>query len=155
MLAAEHCPDLFANVAPSKDELLEIHHSKISLHRAKTGYNYPTIRLPHTFSRLAGLPTRIYQTVHKGALAFLVVISPNEKAIEFMVSSKVTENFSACSITRNTVQAHLGQTHAFGVWDTSRAFYIVIERFVPLFRVMVITEINNPLTLALCQSFDV
>lgn len=98
MLAAEHCPDLFANVAPSKDELLEIHHSKISLHRAKTGYNYPTIRLPHTFSRLAGLPTRIYQTVHKGALALLVVISPNEKAIEFMVSSKVTENFSACSI---------------------------------------------------------
>jgi hypothetical protein len=57
MLAVEHCPDLFANVAPSKDELLEIHHSKISLHRAKTGYNYPTIRLPHTFSRLAGLPT--------------------------------------------------------------------------------------------------
>jgi len=79
MLAAEHCPDLFANVAPSKDELLEIHYSKISLHHAKKGYNYPTIRLPHTFSRLAGLPTRIYQTVHKGALAFLVVISPNEK----------------------------------------------------------------------------
>jgi hypothetical protein len=42
MLAAEHCPDLFANVAPSKDELLEIHRSKISLHVAKADYSYPT-----------------------------------------------------------------------------------------------------------------
>lgn len=42
MLAAEHCPDLFANVAPSKDEPLEIHRTRISLHRAKTSYDYPT-----------------------------------------------------------------------------------------------------------------
>jgi hypothetical protein len=38
MLAAEHCPGLFANVAPSKGELLEIHRSKISLHVAKAAY---------------------------------------------------------------------------------------------------------------------
>ena len=35
MLATEHCQGLFTNVAPSKDELLEIHRSKILLHLAK------------------------------------------------------------------------------------------------------------------------
>ncbi len=60
--------------------LHEIHHSKISLHRAKADYNYPTIRLPYTFSTLAGLPTRIYQTVHEGALAFLVVVSSTSES---------------------------------------------------------------------------
>jgi hypothetical protein len=66
MLAAEYSPDLFANGALSKDELLEIHRSKISLHSAKADYSYPTIRLPHKFYMLAGLPTRIFQTVHDG-----------------------------------------------------------------------------------------
>jgi hypothetical protein len=73
MLAAEHYP--YYDGAMLNHELLEVHRSKISLHRAKADYDYPTIRLPHTFSKLAGLRTRIYQTVHKGALAFLVVIS--------------------------------------------------------------------------------
>jgi hypothetical protein len=54
-------------------ELLEVHHSKISLHHAKIGYDYPTIRLPYSFSKLAGLPKKIYQTVHDGALAILVI----------------------------------------------------------------------------------
>jgi hypothetical protein len=63
----------------SKLDFLEIYGSKISLHYAKAGYIYPTIRLPHTFSMLAGLPTKIYQTVHEGALASLVVISPTGK----------------------------------------------------------------------------
>jgi hypothetical protein len=90
MLAAEHCPGLFANVAPPKDALLEIHRSKISLHVAKAGYSYPTIRLPLTFSKLAGLPTRIYQTVHEGALAFLVVISSTENAAESPKASVFT-----------------------------------------------------------------
>ncbi|MGZ4849378.1 MAG: hypothetical protein ACXV2D_07825 [Halobacteriota archaeon] len=58
----------------------EIHRTKISLHRAKEGYHYPTVRLPHQFSGLAGLSTRIYQTVHKGALAFLVVVTPTGKS---------------------------------------------------------------------------
>ena len=74
MLAADHC--LSYDVALRKHELFEIHRSKISLHHTKAGYNYPMIRLPHTFSKLAGLRTRIYQTVHYGALAFLVVVSP-------------------------------------------------------------------------------
>jgi hypothetical protein len=39
MLAAEHQPDLFANVALPKHELLEIHRSTISTHHAKTGFN--------------------------------------------------------------------------------------------------------------------
>jgi hypothetical protein len=75
MLGAEHYPTLFSDVAMPKHELLEIHRSKTSLHCAKTEYNYPTIRLPRKFSMLAGLPTRIFQTVHDGALAFLVVVS--------------------------------------------------------------------------------
>ena len=75
MLAAEHYPDVFADAVLPKHELLEIHRSKISRHHSKAGYDYPTIRLPHSFSNLAGLSTRIYQTAHDGALAFLVVVS--------------------------------------------------------------------------------
>jgi hypothetical protein len=82
MLTAEHCSNLFADSAPPKHELLEIHHSKISLHYAKADYSYPTIRLRHHLSMLAGLPMRIYQTVHYGALAFLVVVSSGEAAPE-------------------------------------------------------------------------
>jgi hypothetical protein len=78
MLAREHCSDLFADVELPKHQLLEVKSNKISLHRAKEGYSYPTIRLPHTLSVLAGLPTRVYQTVHKGALAFLVVVAPTD-----------------------------------------------------------------------------
>ncbi|MGZ7112208.1 MAG: hypothetical protein ACXVIL_11165 [Halobacteriota archaeon] len=80
MLAAEHQPGFFADVALPKDELLEVNRSKISLHRAKTGYYYPTIRLPYTFSKLAGLSIRIYQTIYDGSLAFLTVISPTKNA---------------------------------------------------------------------------
>jgi hypothetical protein len=80
MLADQHYSDLFADAALPKHELFEIHRSKISLHRSKVGYNYPTIRLPLAFSQLAGLSTRIYQTIHDGSLAFLTVISPTENA---------------------------------------------------------------------------
>lgn len=76
MLAAEHYQDLRTDFAMPKQELLEIRRSKISLHHAKSGYNYPSIRLLHTLTKLAGLSTRLYQTVHEGALAFLVVVSP-------------------------------------------------------------------------------
>ena len=62
--------------------LQEIHHGTIRAHHAKTGYDYPTIQLPFSFSGLVGLSTHIYQTVHEGALAFLVLISPPEKASE-------------------------------------------------------------------------
>ncbi len=74
MLAAENYPEV-CTASPSTHELLEIHRSKISLHHAKSDYDYPSIRLPHTFTTLAGLSTRIYQTIHEGALAFLVVVS--------------------------------------------------------------------------------
>ena len=77
MLAAKHYPCTYG--ALPKRELLEIHRSTISLHHAKTGYDYPTIRLPHTLSKLAELSTRIYQTVHEGALAFLVVVAPRRE----------------------------------------------------------------------------
>ena len=59
MLAAEHILDPLPNGAPiPKHELLEINRSKISLHRSKAGYDYPTIRLPHTFSKLEELLRR-------------------------------------------------------------------------------------------------
>jgi hypothetical protein len=80
MSVGEHCSKLVSNGAYPKNELLEIHRSKICLHHAKNGYNYPTVRLPHTFSRLAGLPIRIYQTIQDGALAFLLVISLRKNA---------------------------------------------------------------------------
>ena len=78
MLAAEHYP--YTCGALPKRELLDVQRSKISLHRAKADYNYPTILLPHTFSKLAGLRTHIFQTVHEGALAFLVVVSSSCKS---------------------------------------------------------------------------
>jgi len=90
ILAADHYPDIHPDVAMPNHELLEIHRSKISLHHAKADYTYPTIRLPHTFSALAGLSTQIFQTVHKGALAFLVVVSPPNKAAE--KSADISEN---------------------------------------------------------------
>jgi hypothetical protein len=80
MLAAEHYP--YRGVAMPNHELLEVHRSKISIHHAKVGYDYPAIRPPFTFSGLIGLPTRIYQTVHNGALAFLVVVSSSNKSKE-------------------------------------------------------------------------
>ena len=82
MLAVDHYPDFHPDSAISSRQLFEIHHSKISLARAKKGYDYPIIRLPHTFSALAGLSTRIYQTILTGALAFLVVVSPTSKAVQ-------------------------------------------------------------------------
>jgi hypothetical protein len=90
MLAARHCLDLFADVALPKHDLLEIHRSKISLHRAKSGYDYPTIRLPYTFSKLAGLSMRIYQTIFDGSLAFLTVITPTENAAKIAKSPALT-----------------------------------------------------------------
>ena len=95
MSTTEHYPDLLTQSALSQNELIEVHRSKISLHHAKTGYDYPTIRLPHTFSRLEGLSTRIYQTVQEGALAFLVVISPKENTSK---KSRVLRLHSAITI---------------------------------------------------------
>ena len=94
ILAVEHYSELFTDVALPKNELLAIHRSKISLHHAKTGYDYPTIRLPHTFLRLVGLSTRIYQTVQEGALAFLVVISSTEDPSESPKSSVLSGDFT-------------------------------------------------------------
>jgi hypothetical protein len=99
MLAAEHYPNALTDGASlPTHELLEIHRSKISLHRAKVGYDYPTIRLPHTFSKLAGLSMRIYQTICDGSLAFLTVISPTENASKNAKSSAFTRRRSPVRI---------------------------------------------------------
>jgi hypothetical protein len=50
---------------------------KILAHHAKAGYDYPTIRLPFTFSGLIGRSTRIFQKFYNGAVAFLVVVLPD------------------------------------------------------------------------------
>jgi hypothetical protein len=75
MLAAFRNPDSFT-ILPSQQALPEIHRSTISLHHAKKGCDYPSVRLPHTFSNLIGLSTRIYEAPCKGSLAFIVVVSP-------------------------------------------------------------------------------
>jgi len=80
MLTAEDNPVELTKITLPKRELLEIHRCKISLHHAKSGYDYPTTRLPHTFSKLAGISTGIYQTIYEGSSAFLTVISPTEDA---------------------------------------------------------------------------
>jgi len=79
--------------------LLELGSTKISVHHAKTGYDYPTIRLPFTFSALVGLSTRIYQTIHQGALAFLVVTSQTSTPSE----SSPDKYENACSIAKASV----------------------------------------------------
>jgi hypothetical protein len=61
--------------------LQEIHHGTIRGHHAKSGYDYPTIQLPFSFSGLIGLSTHVYQTIHNGAMAFLVVILGSEKPL--------------------------------------------------------------------------
>jgi len=109
MLATEHYP--YFDGAMTNDGLLEIHRSKISLHHAKAGYSYPTIRLPHTFSKLAGLSTRIYQIVHDGALAFLVVVSSSDNAAERLAKkSENTFKYAKSSVftrRRSSVQISL------------------------------------------------
>jgi len=97
MQAAECYSDLFVN-AGLPNQLLEIHVSKISLHEAKSGYSYPTIRLPRKLSALTGLQTKIYQTIQEGALAFLVVISSKTKASENPKSSVFTRRRSPVRI---------------------------------------------------------
>ncbi len=107
MLVAEHYSGLFADAAPPNLELLEVHRSKISLHHAKVGYSYPTIRLPHTLSTLSGLPTRIYQTVHDGALAFLVVISKGaakESSTDLSEKAGIDAKMSALTWRRSPVR---------------------------------------------------
>ena len=98
MLIADFDSNNVVGFTQPKEGLLETHRSKISLHRAKAGYDYPTIRLPHTFSRLVGLSSLIYQTIHEGALAFLVVISPTENAAESPKASVFTRRRSPVRI---------------------------------------------------------
>ncbi len=56
--------------------MCEIQGSTIRAHHAKKGFDYPTIRLPVSYSNLIGLPTRIFQTLYNGSVAFLIVITP-------------------------------------------------------------------------------
>jgi hypothetical protein len=81
MIAAESYALGYSARRPRTNRLLEVHRGKISLHHASAAYSYPTVRLPHYLAEsLAGLPTRIYQTVHDGALAFLVVVSSGHRS---------------------------------------------------------------------------
>ena len=114
MLSVDFDENNFARFKQCKMDLLGIHQSKISLHNAKSGYSYPTIRLPHTFSALVGLSTRIYQTVQHGALAFLVVVSSadtasesspdkHENALSRAKASVFTRRCSGCPPVRHAV----------------------------------------------------
>jgi len=109
MLAAEQYSNLFAGVALHKRKPLQIHRSRISLHCAKAGYSYPTIRLPHYLSSLAGLPTCIYQTVHDGALAFLVVVSSTRSTTK--KSAKTLENATRYTKSLRLDMAEVADIH--------------------------------------------
>ena len=50
----------------------------ISVQSSKPSHAYPIIRLPREFRGLAGAAATIYQTVHDGALAFLVVVNDHQ-----------------------------------------------------------------------------
>jgi len=50
----------------------------ISVQSSKPSHAYPIIRLPREFRGLAGAAATIYQTVHDGALAFLVVVNEHQ-----------------------------------------------------------------------------
>jgi len=117
-LVAEHYPYLHPDFVMPNHELFETHSSKISLHRAKADYCYPTIRLPYKFSKLAGLRTCIYQTVHDGALAFLVVVSsaPTENASKrpespvFTWPRSLCRNWACSDSRRRTAGSRFPQT---------------------------------------------
>ncbi len=95
MLAVGHSMEALSE-SRLASPLTSIHTSAISVHHAKKGYDYPIIRLPHTFSKLVGLSTSIYQTVHNGALAFLVIVAPAGISRN---TSMGYENDAACSKT--------------------------------------------------------
>ena len=97
--------------------LHQIHRSKISLHHAKTGYDYPAIRLPFTFSKLAGLQTCIYQTVHEGSLAFLVVVSfsnkrdDESKSFDTLPGEKINQKTSPLALDSRIYTAKVGRSN--------------------------------------------
>ncbi len=91
---------------------LEIHRSKISLTRARAGYDYPTIRLPFAFSRIIGLSTRIYQTIHDGALAFLVVVSSTSGS-----SATQSENSFSSSDARRLHPAEVADSNPVDLYS--------------------------------------
>ncbi len=47
---------------------------KIGAHSATSSHEYPVIRLPREFKSLVGGTASIYQTEHKGKLAFIVTV---------------------------------------------------------------------------------
>ncbi|MGZ4905036.1 MAG: hypothetical protein ACXV5F_08435 [Halobacteriota archaeon] len=106
MLAVDQSKKMLPPLWPTVLSL--IHQSTISTHHAKEGYEYPTMRLPHTLSKLAGLPTRIYQTIHEGMLAFLIVVTPTSTAskndTEKLENVVKDANTSAFTRRRSSVQ---------------------------------------------------
>jgi hypothetical protein len=80
--------------------LQEVYRGTIQAHHAKLGYDYPTIRLPCAFSGLIGLPMRVYKRVHDGVLAFVVVVSSEEKRLKSSKSLVLTWRRSPVRIRR-------------------------------------------------------
>ena len=72
-----------------EDWMMErVGHQAAAAQKQVTGCS--TIRLLHTFAKVARLSTRIYQTLYDGSLAFLAVISPTENTSKKLKSSVVT-----------------------------------------------------------------
>ena len=103
MLTAENYPALLAAFVLPKHEALEVHRSKSLCTTQKLvtaiqqyGYRTPSRNLP-------AYPSRIYQTIYNGSLAFLTVISPTENA------SKASKT-SVFARRRSPVRIRLGKS---------------------------------------------
>jgi len=70
----------------------------ISVQSSKPSHAYPIIRLPREFSGLVGAAATIYQTVHDGALAFLVVVNSQQDHKPHTASDSKNEPFAGTGI---------------------------------------------------------
>jgi hypothetical protein len=93
--------------------LQEVHRGTIRAHHAKSGYDYPTIRLPVAFSGLIGLPMRVYKRVHDGVPAFMVVVLPKENASESSKSPVFTRRRSGVRIASSPSVLNFVKAKAF------------------------------------------
>ena len=66
----------------------------ISVQSSKPSHAYPIVRLPREFRGLVGAAATIYQTVHDGALAFLVVVNDRQDHKPHTASDSKNEPFA-------------------------------------------------------------
>jgi hypothetical protein len=71
---------------------------KMSVQSSKPSHAYPIIRLPQEFSGLVGAAATIYETIHDGAQAFLVVVNSQQGHKPHTTSDLRNEPFAGTGI---------------------------------------------------------